>query len=186
MDADGNMLYTTGYRRGGVEAYLKHLDDVAAMLATKESLSKDVEGLDKGSAKRLETIDAALGKLDNAALEDCMDYINELLANDPSGKYAKKYPYFSIVKPLQTRLRNLFKQMNGEMRSKVRALGHSPSNDELAKLRGEIEEKFATQLSEMKGEIEAVRSKAPASVKDYLDDLARPLESLGGKKANGK
>ena len=30
------------------------------------------------------------------------------------------------------------------------------------------------------------RGKAPASVKDYLDDLARPLESIGGKKAKAK
>ena len=186
MDAEGNTLYRTGYRQGGAKAYLKHLDDVATMLATKEKLSKEVEGLAKGSAKRLAKIDAALGKLDNEVLNDCADYIDELLTNDPSGKYAKKYPYFSIVKPLETKLRKLFGQLNGEMGRKVKALGHSPSKDELAKLRGEIEEEFATQLSEMKGEIEAARGKAPASVKDYLDDLARPLESIGGKKAKAK
>ncbi len=119
-------------------------------------------------------------------LKNCADYIDELLANDPSGKYAKKYPYFSIVKPLQNKLRKLFGQMNGEMGSKVKALGHSPSKDKLAKLRSEVDEKFATQLSEMKGEIEAARGKAPASVKKDLDNLAKPLESIGGKRAKGK
>ncbi len=186
MDAEGNTLYRTGYRQGGAKAYLKHLDDVAVMLAAKEKLSKEIEGLDKGSAKRLEKIDAALAKLDNGTLEECADYVDELLANDPSGKYAKKYPYFSIVRPLQAKLRKLFWQMNGEMRSKVKALGHSPSNDELPKLRSEVEEKFAAQLSEMKGEIEAARGKAPASVKGDLDNLARPLQSMGGKKAKRK
>ena len=186
MDAEGNTLHRTGYRQGGAKAYLKHLDDVAVMLATKEKLSKEVDGLGKGSAKRLEKIDAALAKLDNDMLEDCEDYINELLTNDPSGKYAKKYPYFSIVKPLETKLRKLFGQMNNEMRSKVKALGHSPSNDELTKFRAEIEETFAPQLSEMKDEIDAARSKAPASVKKYLDNFAKPLESMGGKKAKRK
>ena len=189
MDAEGNTLYSTGYRRGGAKAYLKHLDDVTVMLAVKEKISKEIEGLDKGSAKRLAAIDAALGKLDkvdNDVLDDCTDYVNELLANDPSGKYAKKYPYFSIVKPLMTKLRKLFGQMNSEMRSKVRALGHSPSNDELAKIRAELEEKFASSLSEIKDEIEAARGKAPASAKKDLDNLAKPLESIGVKRAKGK
>lgn len=186
MDAEGNTLYRTGYREGGAKAYLKHLDDVAAMLGTKEKLAKEVEGLAKGSAKRLEKIAAMLAKLEDEELENCEEYINELLANDPSGKYAKKYPYFSIVKPLQNRMRKLFWQMTEEMRSKVKALGHSPSKDEVAKLRSEIEGKFAPQLSELKGEVESARGKAPASVKDDLGYLAQTLEAVVGKKAKAK
>ena len=183
MDAEGNTLYKTGYRQGGAKAYLKHLGDVMAMLAVKGKLSKEVEGLEKGSAKRLEKIDAALAKLDNDVLEDCMAYVSELLENDPSGKYAKKYPHFSIVKPLESKLQAIFVQMNGEFRRKARELGHAPSNDEIAKFRTAVEETFAPRLAELKTEIDGARNKAPASVKKEIDKLAETIESLIGKKS---
>ena len=184
MDAEGNTMYSTGYRQGGAKAYLKHLEDVMAMLAVKEKLSKEVEGLEKGSAERLEKIDAALAKLDkldNDVIEDCEAYVRELFENDPSGKYAKKYPYFSIVKPLESKLRTIFGEMNGEIRRKTRELGHELSDDEIKKFRASVEEMFASRLAELKKEIDGARDKAPASVKKDIDKFAAVIESLIGK-----
>lgn len=182
MDAKGKVLYKTGYRDGGPEAYLKHLDGALAMVAAKEKLSKELANLEKGCADRLKKIDEVVSKLSADAQEDCRDFIKELLANDPNGEYAAKYPYFSIVEPLEGKLRKVFSKMNSDFRKKAKALGHKPSAEEVKKIRAEVEAASAERLAELKKELEEKLSKVPESVKDEVNKMAELVNSiLSGK-----
>jgi len=178
MDAEGKVLYRTGYREGGPEAYLKHLDAVLSMLATKERLEKELASLKKGSAERVKKIDAAMSKLSSEAQEECGGYISELLANDPDGKYAKKYPYFSVVKPLKGKLGTIFRDMNSDFRRKCKALGHEPSEDEIKTIRSEVEAAATSRLVEFKNELGEAKAKVPASSQKEIEKLVKSVESI--------
>ena len=185
MDAEGNKLKQTGYRKGGAEGYLKHLAEIKTAISEFEAFKKEVGAFGKGSAERLGKIDAFLQKIGEEEAEDHEDLVKELLDNDKDGKFAAKYPHFAYVKPAEAKVSELFDTLNDEIRKRLSGLGHKPENDDIKKARKEVDAIAREKLPEVKKAIEAIKARAPKSAMEDLDDclgtLARLEEQLNEK-----
>ena len=178
MDADGVKLKKTGYRKGGPEAYLKHLSEAKAAVSLFEDLKKSLEGLEKGSAERIAKIDEFLQKIGEKEAEDHEELVKELLANDKDGKFALKYPHFAFGKPAEAKVSELFTLLNGEMHKRLDSVGHKPGKDEIRKVRKEVDVIAREKLPEVKKAVEAIKASAPDSAKAEIDRSLHSLEML--------
>ena len=180
MDADGNVLETTGYRDGGPVPYLEHLAEIKKSSAAIVALKKEIKGMKKGSPARLAKIDAAFADAGDETLAKHANYINELLANDPDGKYAARYPYVKFVMPLERKLSNTYGKLNRMFREKLSAFrksGKKPSQDDFAAIRKEIDPEAKKLFEELLAEAGKVKAQAPASAKKRIEKFERTLKT---------
>ena len=189
MDSDGKVVEKAGYRRGGPQPYVEYLQGVKKSAAGYIALSAAIANLKKGDPARLAKIDEFLSGLDSAQVESRAELAGELLANDPDGKYAAKYPVISVVKPIKEKLRNVFSGLNDEFAKRISAAakdaGVKPkdlSDEKGNEIRKEVDALAFERLTALKSEIDAAKAKAPESVKGDLqaidDQVVRALENI--------
>ena len=188
MDADGEVVEKTGYRDGGPEPYVKFLRGAKKAAAAFKALDAEIAGMKPGDPARLSKIDAAICKLDESVLENHEKYVTELIENDKDGKYAAKYPKFAFVKPLENKLRNVFVELNDEMRKRITAAakeaGVKPrklDGEKTAEIRKALDAIAIERLSALKSDAEAVKAKAPASAQKHLDGFIGQLDRIIGR-----
>ncbi|MCE9604416.1 MAG: thioredoxin family protein [Planctomycetia bacterium] len=93
LDVEGNVVSRTGYRPGGSEVYVKHLQDLVStyeQIAKLKSKLDSVAGLDR--AKLLDEIVAGCEKLDAKSAE-AEKYGREIVALDSDNKAGLKVKY---------------------------------------------------------------------------------------------
>ena len=100
LAADGSFLDKTGYRKGGAEAYVKHLAELRSDLAARAALAAEISGLAPSSPERMAKIDAFLSHLDRGGLRKNRALAEELFKNDPDGGFAQKYAYVAYLLPV--------------------------------------------------------------------------------------
>jgi thioredoxin-related protein len=95
-DAAGKPYASTGYRRGGADAYLEHLAELRAIKTKRDeafAAAAKAEGIEKAKA-----LDAALSTLDSEiAMASYGDVIDEIVALDPDNKAGLKAKYGAIA-----------------------------------------------------------------------------------------
>ena len=101
LDAEGEVLEQTGYREGGPKKYVKYLLDVKKSARAIVGLKREIASLPKGDPARLAKIDAVFASAGTDVLRKNEPFIDELLQNDPNGKYAAKYPFVKHCLPLE-------------------------------------------------------------------------------------
>ena len=189
MDSDGGVIETAGYRKGGPQPYVEYLQGVKKSAAGYIALSAAIANLKKGDPVRLAKIDEFLSGLDNEQRENRAELADELLANDPDGKYAAKYPLISIVMPIKEKFRNIFSSLNGEFAKRISAAaqeaGVKPkdlSDEKRKEVLKEVDALAFERLSALKSEIDAAKAKSPESVQGDLqaidDQVLRVLKNI--------
>jgi len=105
-DATGKPYAKTGYRRGGADAYLKHLDELRAVREQRDAAmakAAAAQGVEKAKL-----LDEALGVLDSAlvmiAYSDVVDQIVALDADGTAG-LKKKYAAMALVAKVEAAMR---------------------------------------------------------------------------------
>ena len=177
MDAEGNVVGKTGYERGGAEAYLKNLAKVREEGAKRAAFEKDVKALGKGGEARLSKIDEFLGGMDEDDLEEYEEYVNELLENDKDGKFAKKYPVFAYVKPLEKKMEAAMDALQRDFGKRAEKLGEDASEEQQKALLKEFVAVVKAKFAELKKEAEEVKAKVPEAAKG-LDELTGKMDML--------
>ena len=190
MDADGVVLDKTGYRRGGPEEYLKNLAEIKKSSAKLITLKRDIAGKAKGDPARLAKIDAAFADAKEDTLKKNSDLIQELLDNDPDGKYAAKYPFVKYRMPLDKKLRAVFADLNGRFRKRmgeVAGKGNRPSREQMEQVRSEIDVYAVESLRKLLTETTKEQAAAPEyAKKEYASFIKRLESTLKGIEGRGK
>ena len=187
MDADGNVLGRTYFPLGDPEKQLRFLAGQKNAATDKIEFFKSISGLQKGDPARVAKLEKFLDDL----AEDQFDYhealVQELLDAD-NDKYAKKYPKYAYVKPLEKKLAAGMKEVQGRYNGKkVTKAGLN-----------EMSESVNGLLNDLRKEAEETKAKAPEVTEEIdnflekLDGISRQLErNLGktgkkSKKSGGK
>ena len=153
------------------EKYLKHVNAMkAAGIASKEFM-KAVASLEKGSPERLAKIDDVFQKIGEEEARrrlELHDFAKERLEKDEDGAFAAKYPYFAYVAPAERKMRELYAPAGKQ----------EPSNV------------IQTKIAETRKAIEDIKSSAPESIREEIDDMLRELnwyeDRMNGKSKPGK
>ena len=189
MDSEGEVVEKTGYRQGGPRPYVEYLQGVRKSAAKFIRLSSEIANLKKDDPARLAKIDGFLSGLDNEQLENRAGLASELLANDPDGKYAAKYPVISVVKPIKDKLREVFSELNAEYSKRISDAAKKAgvrrnglSHEKQDEVRKEVDALAFERLTAFRVEVAAAKAKAPESVKGDLqaidDQVARILKNV--------
>ena len=185
MDSDGEVVEKAGYRRGGPRPYVEYLQGVKKSAAGYIALSAAIANLKKGDPARLAKIDEFLSGLDNEQLESRAALAEELLANDPDGKYAAKYPVLSVVKPIKEKLRNVFSGLNDEFAKRISAAAKEAdvkpkdlADEKRNEIRKEVDALALERLAALKSEVDAAKAKAPESVKGDLQAIDEQVDRV--------
>ena len=176
LDAEGNKLTETGYRRGGPEKYLKHLAEKKVAMVEFKAFKESVKTLEKGSAERIAKIDEFLQKIGEEEVENHEGLVNELLEHDKDGKFAAKYPHFAYYKPAAAKFEEFCDRIENEFKNRLKALGYEIDGD-MEKVKKEDREKlekdFAVlilgKIPEVKKAIEDIKASAPESIRGKID-----------------
>ena len=181
MDADGTVLDKTGYRRGGPEEYLKNLAEIKKSSARLIALKRDIAGKAKGDPARLAKIDAAFADAGEETLKKNSALIQELLDNDPDGKYAAKYPFVKYRMPLDKNLSAVFADLNSRFRKRMREVAGKdkrPSREQMEQVRSEIDVYAVESLRKLLTETTKEQAAAPEYAKKEYEDFTKKIKSL--------
>ena len=188
MDADGTVLENTGYRDGGPEKYLEHLAEIKKSSAKLIVLKHDIAGLSKGNPARLAKIDAAFADAGEDTLKKNSALIEELLDNDPDGKYAAKYPFVKYRMPLDNKLMDVFSDLNSRFGKRIREVageGKRPSREQMEQVRSELDVIAAESMRKLLKETKEGQASAPEyaqkEYKSFVEELESTLKKIEGR-----
>jgi thiol-disulfide isomerase/thioredoxin len=178
-DARGRPYARTGYRPGGVGAYLEHLDGFAAQKERRDDLlasAAEVEGFER--ARRL---DAALTYLTEIEVEGgYADLVQQIIGLDPDDE-AGLWSKYSVGPKLEEIERDL---LDGRLEESIEAI-----DEEIAKFdpKGEIRQNFLFLKARAYFELERVEesiatlreAQAAAPDSDLAEEIPDLIEPIG-------
>ena len=179
MDAAGEVLDKTGYRDGGAKAYVEYLMDVRKFARVIVKMKRDIATLPKGDPARLAKIDAAFASSDKEIQRKNESYIEELLQNDPDGKYAAKYPFVKYCLPLEKKFHETGNELQRRFYKKISEAsknGQRPSKETRDAVMAEVDADAIELFGKVQKEIAAAKAAAPKNAKD---DIAELEEKIG-------
>lgn len=109
LDETGKQIAQTGYVRGGVKAYLAHLEDLIEGQKAILRLEKEIRDLEVGSELRVKKIHEAMKELCAEEQLKHREKIEEVLNFDADGAAGMReaYPLFTIYLPLAGHARDV-------------------------------------------------------------------------------
>jgi len=181
MDADGEVLEKTGYRRGGAKEYAKYLADVKKFAMAVVKLKKEIAAMPKGAPSRLAKIDAVFASAGNDVLWKNEQFIAELFENDPKGKYAAKYPFVKYCLPLEKKFQAACGEFQSRFYKKMNEIsqkGQKPTKEQRDEVMAEVDAFAAESLNGLRKEISEVKASAPNGAKKDIAELEDKIGSL--------
>ena len=133
-DAQGKPYAKTGYRRGGPEAYIKHLEELKAKRAERdEHLAKAAEAQGIEKAKHLHAAMQAVG--DDIALQHYKAHVDEAIALDADGKagIAKHYQDLATAKEQRKTMMGILRGPRGDAQAMIGKLDDFLKTEDLIK-----------------------------------------------------
>ena len=189
MDAAGEVLDKTGYRDGGAKAYVKYLMDVRKYARVIVDMKRDIATLPKGDPTRLAKIDAAFASADKEVQRKNESYIDELLQNDPNGKYAAKYPFMKYCLPLEKKFQETCNELQSHFYKKINEAskgGQRPSKETRDAVMAEVDAEAIELFGKVKKEIADAKASAPKNAKKDIAELEKKIgmivKQLGARK----
>lgn len=183
MDAEGDVFAETGYSEGGPEKYIEKLKKLVeeGKLSPEYRAQKELSAIPQGP-QRAKQLDAVLSTLPvNAQLAN-KDYIDEVLAADPDGKlgYRAKYPYFTIVLPLEEDFNAVVSGLSKEADRVLKEHGKPKSQEEYVKIVSGVLKKNAAKLSEIREKAEAAKQLFPkkSQAEQQLNDVVQYVDYM--------
>lgn len=177
MDADGFDFARTGYRAGGPDAYLQHLDELAkdGKNSSEYKTTKAIAALPEDAPDRIARLDELLSALPLETQNRYFDYVEEILAADPDGSrgYRAKYPFFAVARPIEAEFRELITSIIIKTEEDIKARG-------LERTEQNVKSCAATRIAERKADFVAMREKATAAQKLFPEGTpgARILKEI--------
>ena len=133
-DAQGMPYAKTGYRRGGPEAYIKHLEELKAKRVERdEHLAKAAEAQGIEKAKHLHAAMQAVG--DDIALQHYQTHVDEAIALDADGKagIAKHYQDLATAKEQRATMMGILRGPRGDANAMIGKLDDFLKTEDLIK-----------------------------------------------------
>ncbi len=167
LDSSGKVYGKTGYRRGGAEAYLSHLEQMRQVRIERDKYMAAAEKL-KG-VKRAEALDKALSALANdVVMMAYTDVVEEIVKLDAEGKAGLKSKYEPMLKQaaMESDLQRLQSAARGGDAQAVLDIvdeiikKHTPEGEMLQRLLV-----MKMQGHRAAGDIDAARGAATAAIK---------------------
>ena len=181
MDADGEVLEQTGYRKGGAEAYLKYLLDVKKFAQAIVALKREIAALPKGNPKRLAKIDAVFASAGKDVLKKNESFVDELLQNDPDGKYAVKYPYVKHCLPLEKKFEEACNELQRRFYKKINEIskkGQKPTKEQRDAVMAEVDAEAVKLLGGVQKDVTAAKAAAPAGARKDVAELEERIGAI--------
>ena len=176
LDAEGAELAKTGYRRGGAELYVAHLEVLLEDARKLAALKKEIEALKPGTEERVRKIDAVVRFMNAEEQGRNATLVREVLNFDPDGSKGLRdgYPLFTVYFPLSKKCDEIFSELYKEAQAKYKKMSpEDRKNPNLGKkVFGEI---VKTRYAELKAIAEELKKTADATkhgeVKGLLEKL---------------
>lgn len=179
LDAEGNQIAQTGYRRGGAEPYLEHLETLLESARKITALKKEISAMTAGTEERVRKIDAVMRFMDADEQVQNEEFIHEILNFDPDGskKLRDGYPLFTVYFPLSEKCEKIFSSLYDEAQAKYRkATPEDRKNPNLGKkIFGEIVKKNSRELKTIAKELKTAADAA------QNEEIKKLLETLLGQ-----
>ena len=181
MDAAGEVLDKTGYRDGGAKAYVKYLMDVKKYARAVVGMKRDIANLSKGDPARLAKIDAVFASSDKEIQRKNESFIEELLQNDPKGKYAAKYPFVKYCLPLEKKLQETSNELQGRFYKKLNEAtpnGQRPSKETRDAVMAEVDAEAIELFGKVQKEVAEAKASAPKNAKKDIAELEKRIGTI--------
>ena len=181
LDAAGEVLEKTGYREGGPKKYVKYLLDVKKSARAIVALKREIAELPKGDLARLAKIDAVFASVDKEILRKNEPFLDELLQNDPNGKYAAKYPFVKYCLPLEKKFQKACNELQGRFYKKMNEIskkGERPTPKQREAVMAEVDAEAVELLGGVQKEIVAAKASAPKGAKADIGELEKKVGSV--------
>ncbi len=181
MDAEGEVLDRTGYREGGPKKYVKYLLDVKKFARAIVGMKREIASLPKGDPARLAKIDAVFASADKEVLRKNESFIEELIQNDPDGKYAAKYPFAKYCLPLEKKFEKACNELQGRFYKKINEIsrkGERPTPKQRAAVMAEVDAEAMELLGGVQKEIAAAKASAPNGAKADIGELEKKIDAI--------
>ena len=181
MDAAGEVLDKTGYRDGGAKAYVKYLMDVKKHARAVVGMKRDIATLPKGDPARLAKIDAVFASSDKEIQRKNESYIEELLQNDPKGKYAAKYPFVKYCLPLEKKFQETCNELQGRFSKKLNETtpnGQRPSKETRDAVLSEVDIEALELFGKVQKEVAEAKASAPKNAKKDIAELEKKIGTI--------
>ena len=180
LSENGDLLEQTGYRRGGPQPYLAHLDELVEQSRAIIELSKELKTLKKGTPERARKIDSVVRELSVRAQVKHDALVQEVLDFDADGALGlrKNYPYFTEFLPQEKRVRELNAAMEKELMGVLSALPKEQAeNREIAAAKAkEVLAKYVDGFKKLRAEtLELDEKSSDPVVKSSFKNLAAKL-----------
>ena len=198
LDAEGVELAKTGYRRGGAELYVAHLEVLLEDARKLAALKKEIAALKPGTEERVRKLDAVVRFMNAEDQGRNVALVREVLAFDPDGSKGLRdgYPLFTVYFPLSKKCDKIFSALYEEAQKKYKEMSaEDRKNPNLGKkIFGEI---VKTRYAELKAIFEELEKTAAAAkhgeVKDLLEKLAGQVkmqldvaDEIAARRSGGK
>ena len=173
IDAEGNRQTAVFCSETAPAPFLEELSKAKAFAERKIAFLKDVKDMPQGDARRAR-IDEFLSGLGIEKLYEFEGYVNELLADDKDGKYARKYPLIAYANPLREKLKAAIKSVCEDIAKREKALGEDAGEEQKKALRDERKAAIDAKIAELRSEAGAIRAKVPeasAAMDEFDKDL---------------
>ena len=181
LDAEGEVLEQTGYREGGPKKYVKYLLDVKKSARAIVGLKREIAALPKGDPARLAKIDAVFASADKEVLRKNEPFLDELLQNDPNGKYAAKYPFVKYCLPLEKKFQKACNELQGRFYKKMNEIsqkGERPTPKQRDAVMAEVDAEAVELLGGVQKEVAAAKTSAPREAKADIGELEKKISSI--------
>ncbi len=181
MDADGEVLERTGYREGGPKKYVKYLLDVKKYARAIVGMKREIAALPKGDPARLAKIDAVFASADTEVLRKNEPFLDELLQNDPNGKYAAKYPFVKYCLPLEKKFQETCNELQSRFYKKMTEIsqkGEKPTSKQRDAVMAEVDAEAVKLFGEVQKEIAAAKASAPKGAKADIGELEKKIDTI--------
>lgn len=183
MDPQGDVFAETGYAEGGPEKYIESLKKLSAegKVSPEYKAQKALANIPLGP-ERVKQLDLILSTLSSETQLANKDYIDEILAADPDGKlgYRAKYPYFTVVIPLEEEFTAVVSGLSKEADRVLKEHGKPKSQEEYVKIVSEVLRKNEAKLSEIRKKAEEAKLLFPkkSDAVQQLNDIVEYVDYM--------
>ena len=160
---------------------MKYLLDVKKYSSAIVGMKREIAALPKGDPARLAKIDAVFASADKEVLRKNEPFLDELLQNDPNGKYAAKYPFVKYCLPLEKKFEKACNELQGRFYKKMNEIsqkGKRPAQEQRAAVMAEVDAEAVEQFGGVLKEIEAAKAAAPKGAKADIGELEKKISSI--------
>ena len=126
-------------------------------------------------------IDAVFASAGTDVLRKNEPFIDELLQNDPNGKYAAKYPFVKHCLPLEKKFEKACNELQSRFYKKMNEIsqkGERPTPKQRDAVMAEVDAEAVELLGGVQKEVAAAKASAPKGARGDIGELEKKISSI--------